>query len=1189
MLKISSLIRQDREYEASIGAMREAFAAAEALPMVINGLSDGAKDAYAAAAVTDAFAISHRAVLLLVGDEDEGERMCALLNEDGVRARYFPDREFVFSNMSASHDIERERLSVLHSLICGECECVVCTPAAAIGYTIPRERLTGMCVSVELGDEMEIGELCSRLVALGFSASDTVEGHGQFSRRGGIVDLWQSDRPAPVRIEFFGDEVDRLVNFDPLTQRATETADGLLILPAAEVVVDGKAREEMLRSVTKALASDSISAEIRERLKRERTTIESGATVDFRDKYISIIYPERESLLSYFGEQRHIVIVGGTAECRDSVRGRVEKNTANAQSMIASGAILGRFADYCCGEKDYEEFLASSLAVHLNPFAGGMGSMRLSGLFGFRSRPTVGYGGNARMLVDDVEAMRNGGYRVIILSAGDAGSRSVYSLLEEAGIDAAVIAADAEPDIGSYPAGTVVLTVGACRGFDLITPRIALLSTENDSGRAVMSHKKKQSMLRRLGGGGERLMSYADLAVGDYVVHATCGIGMFEGIETVTAYGVTKDYLSIRYAGTDKLLVPCDKLDSIGKYVGRKDSDGTVKLSKMGGTEWNRAKAKAKGAAEDVAKRLIAIYAERQRTAGFAFPADSEMEDRFENEFQFTETESQLAAIAEIKKDMESTVPMNRLLCGDVGFGKTEVALRAAFKAVLGGKQVAILVPTTILALQHYQTALSRMRGYAVNIEMVSRFKKPKERAEILERTARGRVDILIGTHAIIGKGVRFKDLGLLIIDEEQRFGVVQKERLREMAKNVDTLMLSATPIPRTLNMAMSGISDISVLDEAPGERRPVETYVLEHDDGVIIDAIQRELDRRGQVLYLYNKVETIDHVAGRIAEAIPSARVAYAHGKMEKEELEDIWQWLVRGELDVLVCTTIVETGVDLPNANTLIIEDADRFGLSQLHQIRGRVGRSERQAYAYLTYRAGKALSEIAEKRLKTIKEFASFGAGFKIALRDMELRGVGNLLGAEQHGYIESVGYGMYMQMLSEAVAEQRGEKREERPESLIRIQLSANIPERYIPSSADRIEMYKKISHIETRADADELIDEMTDRYGDMPRTVERLVNVALTKAMAQRAGISKVELVGDKLNFVCDKPRLDIWSVLFSEYRGLGFAGVGSPVVTCRADRVGKTGKTADPCQIAADIMCRYVEVMIEDGENNESK
>ena len=515
---------------------------------------------------------------------------------------------------------------------------------------------------------------------------------------------------------------------------------------------------------------------------------------------------------------------------------------------------------------------------------------------------------------------------------------------------------------------------------------------------------------------------------------------------------------------------------------------------------------------------------------------------------------------------MIKPVPMNRLLCGDVGFGKTEVALRAAFKAIMGGKQVAFLVPTTILAMQHYQTALSRMRGFPVTVEMLTRFKKPKEQAEILRRVKRGETDILIGTHKLLSKSLEFRDLGLLIVDEEQRFGVAQKEKLKEIARNVDVLTLTATPIPRTLNMAMNGISDISVLDEAPEDRRPVQTYVLEHDDGIIYDAIRRELNRGGQVLYIYNKIESIGIVADRLQHDMPDARVAIAHGQMDKDELEDIWRLLVSGDIDILVCTTIVETGIDLPTANTLIIENADRFGLSQLHQIRGRVGRSERQAYAYFTYRPGKALSEIAEKRLSAIKEYAEFGAGFKIALCDLEIRGAGNLLGAQQHGYIDAVGYDLYVKLLNEAVLEERGEIVADRPEAHIDMKISAYIPESYIPAQSGRMEMYKKISLITSVADSTDILDEMIDRYGEPPRMVERLLEVALMKALCQDVGFSRIECRDDLLIFYTGRPDLDIWSELFVKYKGMRFAPSNDRVIY---------KFRGEPSQIGCEIMKTY--------------
>ena len=668
-------------------------------------------------------------------------------------------------------------------------------------------------------------------------------------------------------------------------------------------------------------------------------------------------------------------------------------------------------------------------------------------------------------------------------------------------------------------------------------------------------------------------MSYADLEIGDYVVHANYGIGLFEGIETVRVDGVARDYITIRYAGTDKLFVPCDRLEFIGKYIGARNQDGTVKLSKMGTQEWTRTKNKTKSEVRDIAKDLIRLYAERQRLAGFAFPPDCEMEKEFASSFEYELTDAQTVAIEEIKRDMQRPVPMNRLLCGDVGFGKTEVALRAAFKAIMGGKQVAILVPTTILAMQHYRTAVSRMRAYPVGIEMLTRHKSAKEQSRIIRGVEKGSVDILIGTHKLLSKKLNFKNLGLLIVDEEQRFGVAQKEKLKEMSGNVDVLTLSATPIPRTLNMAMNGISDMSILDEAPGERKPVQTYVLEYNEAIINDAIEREINRGGQVLYLYNNTETIGFVADKIMRDIPVARVAYAHGQMDKDELEDTWNLLIKGEIDVLVCTTIIETGVDLPNANTLIIENADRMGLSQLHQLRGRVGRSSRQAYAFFTYRVGKALSEIATKRLSAIRDYAEFGAGFKVALRDLEIRGAGNLLGREQHGYIDGVGYDLYVKLLSEAVLEAEGKAPVAEFEAVVDIRIDASIPESYIKTSSGRMEMYKKISLIENKEDFLEVIDELTDRYGDIPRETKNLLDVALCRAMLKAVRISRLVYDGVSISFIGEeRPDLAIWSEILAKNPRIQLRSAKNTQIILRLQ------KGERPIDEALKILTEYINI-----------
>ena len=1171
MNRLTSIIRTDAEFDKYLRALNESRTPEKTLPIAVNGLSGGAELSFVVESALECASLFGAPSVILCESEAARERTYKALVDAGAPAVMYKRRDLIFHNIRASHDVDRERLSVLSSVSSGEPLVIVTSPSAALSYTMPEEALRSLSVTAKLGEIIPPAEMAKKLSDMGFARVDTVDGKGQFSTRGGILDFWSGETEAPIRVEFFGDEIDRIAYFDPISQRAVGEAEAVKLLPAAEVIVDKSARERML-ALTDRLISEAGDGAVREKLERERGVLMAGGTVDFRDRHLGLVYKAPETLLDYISRRgKCAVFVLGTSATLEELTKFSEYMESERASVLDGGLASAEGAKYVAPVSRYSAFLSDNSVVHINAFAGGVGSLKLSGLFGFRSRRTVSYGNNPRLLQEDLSAYRRGLYRTLIVTDSRAGAEALCESLRSMDFAPIPVYDKDSFDIKREPGGGIYVTVGDCEGFDLISSKIAVLSMAREEGRAIMSERRRRRIIRNAGGAGKQLMSYAELSEGDYVVHANYGIGLFEGIETVTVDGVTKDYITIKYAGTDKLFVPCDRLEMIGKYIGERDREGKVKLSKMGGTEWHRAKSKAKGAARDIAKKLIEIYAERQRKPGFSFPEDSELEYNFADAFEYELTDSQATAVREISADMVRPVPMNRLLCGDVGFGKTEVALRAAFKAIIGGKQVAILVPTTILALQHFGTAVSRMNGFPVTVEMLSRFRKPKEQTEILRKVKRGEVDILIGTHKLLSKNLEFRDLGLLIIDEEQRFGVSQKEKLKELAKNVDTLTLTATPIPRTLNMAMNGISDISILDEAPGERRPVQTYVLEHDDTVIFDALRRELARGGQALYLYNKVEDIFVVADRIAKELPDARVAYAHGQMEKDELEDIWQSLVHGEIDILVCTTIVETGVDLPMANTLIIENADRFGLSQLHQIRGRVGRSERQAYAYFTYRPGKALSEVAEKRLKAIKEYAEFGAGFKIALCDLEIRGAGNLLGAEQHGYIESVGYDLYVKILNEAVLEEQGKLKPARREALVDIKVNAHIPDYYISTSAQRMEMYKKISLILTPEDASDVTDEFVDRFGDMPRPVERLIDVALIKAVATEADIERVEWKMGNLAFVTKKVNLALWSEVFAEWRGMRVAPSGDRVIYRIAD--------GDVTSAARGIMESYYRAM----------
>ncbi len=1165
MRRITSAMTADREFKQAMLVLAEQLRASVPLPLSASGLSDGALEAFLSETLYELRTLSDDPRLVFVKDESEGRSLTAFLSAQGEEAYYFPARDFVFTSITSSHDTERERLSVLCRLLSGGRVTVVTTQHAALARTVPPALLAERSVSLKVGEEISPAVLSERLVRMGFAPVTLVEGAGQFARRGGILDVYAPGAEAPVRMEFFGDEIDRLEYFDPISQRVTAPCEALVLSPARESLWDEETRAQMVRAhraLIKAADAEAFSL-----LQSELALLEGDGDIPFADRYTALLYPELATLLSYFEGGRPVAFVLGESGAREALETRLSALAEEASSLVSRGLLDKRYAHFCATADAMSAFFAHAVPLFVSSF-GNSYHGPLGGIFGFRTRRTVSYFGKEELLCEDIATLKSGYYRTVVVAESAAEADALLELFAHREISAVRLSPD-DGDLSPLENGTVGVTYGAYpSGFELFVPKIAFLSTAPDEG--TLRRRARAAKRRVPRPAGQKIMSYADLSVGDYVVHAVHGIGIFDGMQQIRRDGVTRDYITIRYAGSDSLLLPAERLEMIAKYIGAGSEEGTVRISRLGGSEWQRQKSRAKAAAQDMAKELIALYAERQRREGYAYPPATELEREFADTFEFEETEPQLAAIEEIEADMMRPVPMDRLLCGDVGFGKTEVALRAAFKAIVSGKQVAILVPTTILAMQHYQTAISRMRGYPVNVEMLSRLKKPKEQAKILRRLSRGEIDLIIGTHSLLSSSVAFRDLGLLIVDEEQRFGVGQKEKLKAMAKNVDVLTLSATPIPRTLNMAMSGIRDMSVLDEAPADRRPVQTYVLEHDDLLIEEAVRRELLRGGQVLYLYNRVETMERPAVRLSEAFPEAHIAFAHGKMAKEELEDIWQSLVRGEIDVLICTTIVETGVDLPNANTLIIEDADRMGLSQLHQLRGRVGRSGRQAYAYFTYRRGKLLSEIAEKRLKAIREYASFGAGFKIALRDLEIRGAGNLLGAEQHGHIDAVGYDLYVRLLNDAILEERGELPEAPFESRIELAVDAHLPEDYIRTSAERMEMYKKISFIRNGEDVSDVTDELCDRYGEPPRPVIRLLHVAALRALASAAHIAKIDEKDGLLRFFTDTPDLASWSVLFEKHKNLRFVStVSCPTVIYRLSH-GEEGVFA-----AYSLLCEY--------------
>ena len=1169
---LTSCIRADGEYAQLLAAVRAAFRD-KPLPLLANGLCEGATEAFMTSLIEDVCTKAapdggvsrtgrRRCALIVCPEEKDCVRLRQTLERFGLRAAFYTPRDLSFYNVTASHEYEHERMRVLSGLAAGTLDAVITTPDAALSYTVPPDVLRAASVRLDFHTLVDPGTLAERLVAAGYNRVDLVEGAGQFAVRGGIIDVFapfgtyiddEGELRAgsyPLRVELFGDEIDRMGLFDPETQRMTCAVDEAELLPSREVLTDAAGLERLAAAIA-AQRKSARSDEARRTLAEEAAAVAAaraeqtptGAGLHFLDRYIRLVYPEPACLLDYFPE-RTLFLIRSNAAVQDRLRGGEKLLNEQVVSLCESGLLAGKYAEFARPAAAFERFLESNVTVHVDSLSYGMSGRRLGGIFGFRTRHMVSYADNLRLLCEDVTRYREGGYRIAVIAENETAARSLADLFADAGIPAAIPAPGSADTPDAMPRGTVLIHWRSYLfGYELMVPRIAILSTNPDSRTGSLSTSPAVLRSRKRAADEARrrntrtILSFNDLEPGDLVVHESYGIGRFTGIENLTAAGVSRDYIGIQYAGTDKLYIPVEKLDMVSKYIGAHADDGMIKLSKLGTDGWNRTKAKTKAVVREMAKDLISLYAERMRRPGHAFAPDDNFQQEFAAAFEYEETDGQLAAIDDIRQDMERSVPMDRLLCGDVGYGKTEVAMRAAFKCVAEGYQVAVLVPTTILALQHFQTFSRRMRAFSVNVDMISRFRTAKEQAVTLRRLERGDVDVIIGTHRLLGKDVQFRKLGLLIVDEEQRFGVAQKEKLKRLGGNIDVLTLSATPIPRTLNMAMGGIRDISILDEAPVDRLPVQTYVMEHDDQILHEAIRRELRRGGQVFYLHNAVENIRETAAHLQQALPDARITVAHGQMDKETLEEIWERMLTGEIDILVCTTIIETGVDIPNANTLIVDNADRMGLSQLHQLRGRVGRSSRRAYAYFTYRPGKALTDIAEKRLSAIREYAEFGAGFRIAMRDMEIRGSGNLLGAEQHGHMESVGYELYIKLLNQAVLEERGEAPKEEPECTVNLSVSAFLPESYVRYPAQRMALYKRIALIRRREDMEDMADELIDRYGDLPAPADSLLHIAYLRALAVSCGIRNIRQDGNAVFLVPEKLDLDVWTELSSLLSG----------------------------------------------------
>ncbi|MEI3226334.1 MAG: transcription-repair coupling factor [Lachnospiraceae bacterium] len=1083
---------------------------------------------------------------------------------------YYPPKDFIFFSADAYGNlIIQQRLDAVSHLISGEEFTLITTIDGLMDRLVPLDLIRKNCIHLSYDDTIDVEELKTALVNSGFERTEQVETAGQFAVRGGIIDIFPMTGDVPYRIELWDDVIDSIRSFDALSQRTIENIDDIVIYPASEYILsqeeiargiekireEASLREKTLRESFHTEEAHRLSVcinEFTERLSISRTGV-------FLDSFMTYFYPETMTLPDYFPAEETIFFIdepGRIEERANTVETEFRESMIN---RIEGGYMLSGQTGVFCDTAEALARLASVRTVLFTTLEQKLKHFKPKNNYYISMRNINPYNNSFELLVHDLQRYKKEGWCVLILCGSRSkAARLADTLFHDYELNAFVCE---DPDHTPVPGEILLTSENIHRGFEYPLLRFALIS-ESDVFGSKKKRKKKKSNYS-----GEKINTFSDLKPGDYVIHENHGLGIYRGIEKIVVDKLSRDYIKIEYGDGGNLYVPATQLDLIQKHSGN-SMDGEspkLKLNKLGSSEWSKTKSKVRRAVRDIAVDLVKLYAERQAKSGFQFSPDTIWQTEFEEQFPYTETDDQMTAIEDTKKDMESKKIMDRLICGDVGYGKTEVAIRAAFKAIQDGKQVAFLVPTTILAQQHYNTFTQRMKDFPVTVELMSRFRTPAQQKQAIAGLKSGHVDIVIGTHRILSKDIIFKDLGLLIIDEEQRFGVGHKEKIKQLKSNVDVLSLSATPIPRTLHMSLIGIRDMSVLEEPPVDRLPIQTYVMEFNEEMIREAINRELARNGQVYYVYNRVNNIEEITNEIQKLVPDAVVRYAHGQMSERKLEQIMYEFINGEIDVLVSTTIIETGLDISNVNTMIIHDADKLGLSQLYQLRGRVGRSNRTSYAFLMYKRDKTLKEIAEKRLAAIREFTDLGSGFKIAMRDLEIRGAGNILGAEQHGHMDAVGYDLYCKMLNEAVLLLKGEKTEDDTyETTIDVKMDAYIPPKYIGNEIQKLAIYKRIASIENLEEYQDMQDELTDRFGDIPSVVDNLLKVALIKSSAHAAGMT--EISGDKNTLVFHMHphahiNTDKIPELINKYRGdLKFSTGNDPLFTYKPRKTPKNTK-----------------------------
>ena len=1111
---------------------------------LVSGLSGSARTLF----LTSVYERTKRPLLIVTHNLLQAQKLYDDITNiiDEKEVFLYPANELIAAEISiASPELKAQRIEVLNHWT-KEKKGIMVAPVAGLRKLLPPLKTWDKSqTKVEVGKEIDLEAQLKQFVQMGYVRNDIVSAPGEFSVRGGIIDIYPLTEDDPLRIELFDTEVDSIRRFSLEDQRSKDKLSAIDIGPATEILFSEEEIDSLITKLESGLADSlkkvkaaSVKTQLTQNIGHELEQLKEGQKLEQLYKYLSILYEAQTSLIDYLPSNGLIFIdeISRVQEMNDTL----EKEEADwYTSLLNEGEIIHNLTL----SQNINDLLHRSHhpIVYLSLFLRHVHNTNPQNIMNISCKPMQSFHGQMNVLKAEMERWKKNQYSVLIIGSDQERLEKLEQVLQDYEIDS-VVKDSSQPVIH----GQIQLVEGSLQsGFELPILKMAVITEEE----LFKTKTKKSSKRRQKLSNAERIKSYSELKVGDYVVHVNHGIGKYLGIETLQINGVHKDYLHLKYQGSDKLYVPVEQIDLVQKYVGSESKE--PKIYKLGGNEWKRVKRKVESSVQDIADDLIKLYAEREASVGYGFSPDGDMQREFEASFAYQETEDQLRSINEIKKDMERERPMDRLLCGDVGYGKTEVAIRAAFKAIADGKQVALLVPTTILAQQHYETLRERFQDYPIEIGLLSRFRTRKQQTETMKGLKAGTIDIVVGTHRILSKDVSYRDLGLLIIDEEQRFGVTHKEKIKQLKTNVDVLTLTATPIPRTLHMSMLGVRDLSVIETPPENRFPIQTYVMEYNGGLVREAIERELARNGQIYFLYNRVEDIERKAEEISMLVPDAKVTYAHGKMTENELESVMLSFLEGEYDVLVSTTIIETGVDIPNVNTLIVQDADRMGLSQLYQLRGRVGRSNRVAYAYFTYRKDKVLTEVAEKRLQAIKEFTELGSGFKIAMRDLTIRGAGNLLGAQQHGFIDSVGFDLYSQMLKEAIEERKGTIDEESKHIVeLDLDIDAYIPDFYINNGQQKIEMYKRFRGVTSLEELAELQEEMTDRFGDYPPEVTYLFKLTQMKVYGKQAGVELIKqnkeevliLLSEKSSNLMDGQKIFEKSSKYGRMIGLGMEG-----------------------------------------------